>query len=38
MRNKSIKNTLDRLGDRLVSGFHMIALFVIGATIVSGAI
>lgn len=30
----SIKNTLDRLGDRLVSGFHMIALFVIGATIV----
>ena len=34
MTRKSIKGTVDRFGDTLVSGFQMIALFVIGATIV----
>ena len=34
---KGVKDTLDRLGDALVSGFQVIALFVIGATIVWSA-
>jgi phosphate starvation-inducible membrane PsiE len=34
---KGVKDTLDRLGDTLVSGFQVIALFVIGATIVWSA-
>lgn len=37
MTIKSVKDTLDRLGDGLVSGFQLIALFVIGATIVWSA-
>ena len=32
-----MKDTLDRLGDTLVSAFQVIALFVIGATIVWSA-
>ena len=35
--SKSFKDTLDRLGNALVSGFQVIALFVIGATIVWSA-
>ena len=34
---KGVKGTLDRLGDTLVSGFQVAALFVIGATIVWSA-
>lgn len=37
MRRKNVKDTLDRLGDALVSGFQIVALFVIGATIVWSA-
>jgi protein PsiE len=37
MMRKGVKDTLDRLGDTLVSGFQVIALFVIGATIVWSA-
>jgi phosphate starvation-inducible membrane PsiE len=37
MMIKGVKDTLDRLGDTLVSGFQVIALFVIGATIVWSA-
>ena len=37
MTKRSVKDTLDRLGDGLVSGFQLIALFVIGATIVWSA-
>ena len=37
MKAKSVKDTLDRLGDTLVSAFQIIALFVIGATIVWSA-
>jgi protein PsiE len=34
---RGVKDTLDRLGDTLVSAFQVIALFVIGATIVWSA-
>ena len=34
MSKPDIKDTLDRLGNALVRGFQMVALFVIGATIV----
>ncbi len=34
---KGVKGTLDRLGDTLVSGFQVAALFIIGATIVWSA-
>jgi phosphate starvation-inducible membrane PsiE len=37
MMRKGVKDTLDRLGDTLVSGFQVVALFVIGATIVWSA-
>ncbi|HVO89894.1 MAG TPA: phosphate-starvation-inducible PsiE family protein [Casimicrobiaceae bacterium] len=37
MSRRSVKDTLDRLGDTLVSAFQIIALFVIGATIVWSA-
>ncbi|HEY2864651.1 MAG TPA: phosphate-starvation-inducible PsiE family protein [Casimicrobiaceae bacterium] len=37
MTRKGVKDTLDRLGDTLVSAFQVIALFVIGATIVWSA-
>ena len=37
MLRKGVKDTLDRLGDTLVSGFQVVALFVIGATIVWSA-
>lgn len=37
MTNQRIKENLDRLGDALVRGFQMVALFVIGATIVWSA-
>ena len=37
MAKKSIKDTLDQLGEGLVSGFQIIARFVIGATIVWSA-
>jgi hypothetical protein len=32
------KNRLDRLGSSLVGGFQLVALFVIGATIVWSAV
>src|SRR4029453_13112918 len=32
-KKKSVKDTLDRLGEGLVSGFQIVALFVIGATV-----
>ena len=31
MANQNIKDKLDRLGNALVSGFQVVALFVIGA-------
>ena len=34
---QDVKNRLDRLGNALVSGFQLAALFVIGATIVWAA-
>lgn len=34
---KNVKDTFDRLGNALVNGFQMVALFVIGATIVWSA-
>jgi phosphate starvation-inducible membrane PsiE len=37
MATQNIKDKLDRLGNTLVSGFQVIALFVIGATIVWSA-
>jgi protein PsiE len=37
MMRKGVKDTLHQLGDTLVSGFQVIALFVIGATIVWSA-
>ena len=37
MSTHNVKNKLDRLGDFLVSGFQLAALFVIGATIVWSA-
>lgn len=37
MMKRGVKDALDRLGDTLVSGFQVIALFVIGATIVWSA-
>src|SRR6478736_2930878 len=37
MAKKSVKDTLDRLGEALVSGFQVVALFVIGGTIVWSA-
>lgn len=37
MTKRNVKDTLDRLGEGLVSGFQLIALFVIGATIVWSA-
>jgi hypothetical protein len=37
MMRKGVKDTLDRLGDTLVSAFQVVALFVIGATIVWSA-
>ena len=37
MMKDGVKDTLDRLGDTLVSAFQVIALFVIGATIVWSA-
>lgn len=37
MARQDLKGTLDRLGDALVRGFQIVALFVIGATIVWSA-
>jgi protein PsiE len=37
MRRKNVKEAFDQLGNALVSGFQVIALFVIGATIVWSA-
>jgi protein PsiE len=37
MARQDVKDKLDRLGNALVSGFQVIALFVIGATIVWSA-
>ena len=37
MMRRDMKDTLHQLGDTLVSGFQVIALFVIGATIVWSA-
>lgn len=37
MARRGVKQKLDVLGNRLVSGFQLIALFVIGATIVWSA-
>lgn len=37
MARQDIKDKMDRLGNALVSGFQLIALFVIGATIVWSA-
>src|SRR5215468_3646373 len=37
MARTDVKQKLDALGNRLVSGFQLIALFVIGATIVWSA-
>jgi len=37
MTHKGIKGTVDRLGNALVSAFQVVALFVIGATIVWSA-
>ena len=37
MRESAVKEKFDRLGDTLVRGFQVIALFVIGATIVWSA-
>jgi protein PsiE len=37
MRSRNVKDTFDRLGNTLVSGFQIVALFVIGATIVWSA-
>jgi len=37
MANQNIKDKLDRLGNALVSGFQVVALFVIGGTIVWSA-
>jgi phosphate starvation-inducible membrane PsiE len=37
MANQNIKDKLDRLGTALVSAFQVVALFVIGATIVWSA-
>ena len=37
MTKRNVKDMLDRLGDGLVSAFQLIALFVIGATIVWSA-
>jgi phosphate starvation-inducible membrane PsiE len=37
MANQDIKDKLDRLGNSLVRGFQVVALFVIGATIVWSA-
>jgi phosphate starvation-inducible membrane PsiE len=37
MANQDIKDKLDRLGNRLVSAFQVVALFVIGGTIVWSA-
>jgi phosphate starvation-inducible membrane PsiE len=37
MANENIKDKLDRLGNALVRGFQVVALFVIGATIVWSA-
>ncbi len=37
MTSKNVKDTFDRLGNALVTGFQTVALFVIGATIVWSA-
>ena len=37
MARQDLKGTLDRVGDTLVRGFQIVALFVIGATIVWSA-
>jgi phosphate starvation-inducible membrane PsiE len=37
MANQNVKDKLDRLGNALVSGFQVVALFVIGGTIVWSA-
>jgi len=37
MAKQDVKDRLDRLGNALVSGFQVVALFVIGATIVWSA-
>ena len=37
MARQDLKGTLDRVGDALVRGFQIVALFVIGATIVWSA-
>ena len=37
MANEDIKDKLDRLGNRLVNAFQVVALFVIGGTIVWSA-
>ena len=36
--SKDVKDTFDRLGNALVKGFQVVALFVIGATIVWSAV
>jgi phosphate starvation-inducible membrane PsiE len=38
MAKQDLKDKLDRLGNALVSGFQIVALFVIGATIVWSAV
>jgi phosphate starvation-inducible membrane PsiE len=38
MKKRDVEQKLDGLGDSLVSGFQMIALFVIGGTIVWSAV
>ena len=38
MSNETVKNKIDQLGDVLIEAFHVIGLFVIGATIVWSAI
>jgi protein PsiE len=37
MMKRGLKDTLDRLGDTRVSGFQIIALYIIGAMIVWSA-
>lgn len=38
MANESMKGKIDQLGDLLIETFHVVGLFVIGATIVWSAI
>jgi hypothetical protein len=38
MLNTNIKNKIDQLGNFMIETFHIIGLFIIGATIVWSAI